>query len=62
MSVNGMAPPRISWELIAAWRDLMQAELDPWETEAIVYLGALRAAIQAEHLDKQSKKPSDKKK
>lgn len=62
MSVNGMAPPRISWELVSAWQTLMRLQLDPWEAETIVYLGALRAAIQAEHIDAQRKKPTDPKK
>jgi hypothetical protein len=61
MSVNGMTPPRISWGVVVAWRDLTQAVIEPWEAEAIVSLGALRAAIQAEHLDSQRKKPPDKK-
>jgi hypothetical protein len=61
MSVNGMTPPRISWEVVVAWRDLTQAVIEPWEAEAIVYLGALRAAIQAEHLDSQRKKNAEPK-
>jgi hypothetical protein len=56
---NGMVPPQISWETLRAWQLCMGiGVLDPWEAETLVYLGALRASIQSEHLERQRKKPN----
>lgn len=58
MSANGMVPPRISWETLRAWQDCMMVEaIEPWEAECIIHLGALRASIQSEHMDRERKKP-----
>ena len=61
MPINGMSPPRISWETLRAWQKSMRIErLEPWEAECIIHLGAIRASVQSEHMDRERKKPPPK--
>jgi len=61
MPINGMAPPRISWETVRAWQACMRIDaIEPWEAECIIHLGAIRAAIQSEQMDRERKKPKPK--
>jgi hypothetical protein len=55
LAPNGFAPPVITWETLRAWQALSQAELEPWEARALVQLGMLRAAIQAQKSDAASR-------
>jgi hypothetical protein len=32
--------------------------IEPWEAECIIHLGAIRASIQSEHMDRERKKPT----
>lgn len=45
---NGMAPPLISWDILKAWRDLVDVELEPWQAKALIGLGVLRVNVQME--------------
>ena len=45
MSMNGMSYPTISWKCLAAWRELMRIDLEPWEWRALLKLGGLRATV-----------------
>lgn len=45
---NGMAVPGITWEGLTAWCALMRIVLEPWEAQALVRLGALRASVLSE--------------
>lgn len=44
LQVNGMVVPHVTWEGIAAWCELMDIALAPWEARAMVRLGNVRAA------------------
>lgn len=44
LQITGMAIPNVSWEGLAAWCDLMDIALAPWEARAMVQLGNTRAA------------------
>lgn len=46
---NGMGPAVVSWLDIQAWRIAMDiGPIDPWEADALVRLGLLRAVVQSE--------------
>lgn len=44
LQANGMAVPNVTWEGLAAWCELMDVALVPWEARAMVRLGNVRAA------------------
>lgn len=48
LAQNGMGYPAVTWEGLAAWCGLTGILLEPWEAQAMVHLGALRAGIEGE--------------
>lgn len=48
---DGWAQPVVSWQALAAWCEVTRTELEPWEAEALVQIGHIRAGIFAERLD-----------
>lgn len=54
-----MAPPQIAWTELDAWCRHTRTDLDPWEAEAIVQLGALRAGVMAEKAAEERKQSKD---
>jgi len=44
LQAGGMAVPSVTWEGLAAWCELMDIALLPWEAQTMVRLGNVRAA------------------
>jgi hypothetical protein len=49
---NGWAHPVITWECLEAWARLTDQALEPREVKTIIRLGALRADVLNERLNK----------
>lgn len=55
LASGGMGPAVVTWEACAAWSELTGTRREPWEWDALVMLGQLRAAILAEAAAKDAK-------
>jgi hypothetical protein len=44
LQITGMAIPNVTWQGLAAWCELMDIVLAPWEARAMVLLGNVRFA------------------
>lgn len=58
LSVNGMAPPVVTWEGLEAWARQMDIALEPREARTLVRLGQMRAEILSEEQPKPAPAPS----
>jgi hypothetical protein len=57
VAANGMAPLQMTWETLRAWKAETLTETMPWESRALIRLGACYANVTAEKIAKQTKKP-----
>lgn len=55
LSAPGMGAPVVTWESLAAWREVGGPALEYWEALTLIRLGLLRASIEAERQDKESR-------
>jgi hypothetical protein len=53
--VAGFGPAQVSWQDLACWSALTGEAPEPWEARAIVRLGATRAAILSEDVERSAK-------
>ena len=54
LDINGFAPSPVTWTALADWSALTGTPLEPWESRALVMLGATRVAA----LTKETTKPA----
>jgi hypothetical protein len=45
---TGIAPPKVTWENLRAWRTEMRMVLLPWESLTLINIGTIRANVSAE--------------
>lgn len=51
----GFGPSQVTWGDLAAWAALTGELLEAWEARTVVRLGALRASILSEEIEKQAR-------
>jgi hypothetical protein len=59
LAINGMAPPNVTWEGVAAWSMITDVLLQPWEARAMVVLGYARTVASGEAIAAAAKQRSD---
>jgi hypothetical protein len=55
LAITGMAPPVVTWQGVAAWADLMDIRLQPWEARTMVVLGYTRFVVSSEKIEAAAK-------